>query len=70
MDEASPHGPRGCCRPGPQAAASAPAALLLTPQDVWAVRSTELQRHIEISGPLRAVTTAMVKAKVAGELKA
>lgn len=50
-------------------AASAPAALLLTPQDVWTVRSAELQRHIEISGPLRAVTTAMVKAKVAGELK-
>lgn len=52
-----------------QAAASAPAALLLTPQDVWTVRSAELQRHIEISGPLRAVTSAMVKAKVAGELK-
>lgn len=55
--------------PAAQAAASAPGKLLLTPQDVWAVRSTELQRHIEVSGPLRAVSTAMVKAKVAGELR-
>ncbi|WP_396270221.1 efflux RND transporter periplasmic adaptor subunit [Ideonella sp.] len=52
-----------------QAAASAPAPLLLTAQDVWTVRTAELERHIEISGPLRAVSTALVKAKVAGELK-
>ena len=53
----------------PQAAASAaPVALDLGPGDVLALREVELVRTLTVSGGLKAVDSAMVKAKVAGEL--
>ncbi|TDM09337.1 MAG: efflux transporter periplasmic adaptor subunit [Ideonella sp. MAG2] len=51
------------------AASAASAALALTPQDLWTATSQPLNRHVEVSGPLRAVNSAWVKAKVPGELK-
>lgn len=55
---------------GPAAAASATLPVLaLAPQDVLTARRTELARGIEVSGTLKAVNTALVKARVAGELK-
>jgi RND family efflux transporter MFP subunit len=54
---------------GRPAAASAPQAMLdLAPADVLTLRSTELVRTLAVSGGLRSVDTAMVKARVAGEL--
>lgn len=56
--------------PAPASAAStAQPALTLAPQDVLTARRTELARSIEVSGTLKAVNTALVKARVAGELK-
>lgn len=53
------------------AAASAPAPkpLLLSPQDLIRADLQTLARGIEVSGTLKAVHTAQVKARVAGELK-
>ena len=58
--------------PAPAAAASATgtlAALDLRPDDLVAVRTATLTRTVAVSGSLRAVSTAVVKAKVAGELR-
>jgi RND family efflux transporter MFP subunit len=50
-------------------AASAPLALELGSADVWVARSQALTRTLTVSGGLKAVTSAVVKAKVASELK-
>ena len=50
-------------------AASAPRALELGPADVLVARAQPLTRTLTISGGLKAVTSAVVKAKVASELK-
>ena len=49
--------------------ASAPAALELGAADVLTARTQTLSRTLAISGGLKAVTTAVVKAKVAAEIK-
>lgn len=50
-------------------AGAAPAAVVLDAADLATVRRVELLRTVEVSGGLKAVNTAMVKARVAGELK-
>ncbi|MEK8052171.1 efflux RND transporter periplasmic adaptor subunit [Ideonella sp. DXS22W] len=65
---------RGDTPPAAAAAASSPASaalptLALAAQDLLQARRTELARQIEVSGTLRAINTAVVKARVAGELK-
>jgi membrane fusion protein, multidrug efflux system len=54
------------------AASAAPAsvALELTPADLATVSRTSLTRGVAVSGGLKAANSALVKAKVAGELKA
>lgn len=50
-------------------AATAPAVLMeLGPKDVVSVQNTELQVGLPVSGTLKATQTALVKARVAGEL--
>ena len=55
----------------PAAAASAPveAGIELAATDVVAARSLELSQGLAITGSLRAVNSALVKARVAGELQ-
>jgi RND family efflux transporter MFP subunit len=60
---------RKAAPPGPAAAASAP-ALELDTADTVRVQRVELARAITVSGSVRAVNTAMVKARVPGELQA
>ncbi|MFM2055131.1 MAG: hypothetical protein RL456_3168 [Pseudomonadota bacterium] len=50
-------------------AASAPAGLDLRDDDLVAARGVDLARTVPLTGSLRAVSTALVKAKVAGELR-
>jgi membrane fusion protein, multidrug efflux system len=50
-------------------AASAPLAIELTPADVLVAHVRPLTRTLSVSGGLKAVTSAVVKAKVASELK-
>lgn len=51
------------------AAPSAPVALELAPSDVVTASRLEVVRTLEVSGTIEAVRTAMVKAKVAGEVR-
>lgn len=55
----------------PQTPAPAPASgpVELAPTDVFEVKTVQLQTGLALSGSLRAVDTAWVKAKVAGELQ-
>lgn len=50
-------------------ALTSPGQLELLPQDLLAVAVQALQRGVEVSGSLEAKRSAMVKARVAGELK-
>lgn len=52
-----------------QAAGQTQVSIALGPNDVVTVHSLELRQGIAISGPIKAVNSAFVKAKVAGELQ-
>ena len=62
---------KGASDPPPAVAATAAAApeLDLAPLDLLAARELVLTRQLDVSGSLRAVDSAFVKAKVAAELK-
>ncbi|WP_253950469.1 biotin/lipoyl-binding protein, partial [Methylibium sp. T29] len=62
-----PAGTQG--RAGPHAGAPCDVALELAPLDVARVQPRELLRTLEITGALKAVNSAVVKAKVAGEVQ-
>jgi RND family efflux transporter MFP subunit len=53
----------------PAAATSAPAALDLRDSDLLLAGTADLSRTVALSGSIKAVSTAVVKAKVAGELR-
>jgi RND family efflux transporter MFP subunit len=53
----------------PPAAPRAPLALDLAPGDIVTAREVALARTLEVSGGLKAVNSAIIKAKVAAELK-
>lgn len=52
-----------------QAAQKTEAVVALTPTDLVQVKTIELSQGLAISGPLKAVNSALVKARVAGELQ-
>lgn len=52
-----------------QTAGQTKVSIALGPNDVVTVQSMELRQGIAISGPIKAVNSAFVKAKVAGELQ-
>ncbi len=52
-----------------QEASKTQVAVVLGPQDVVLVKSMDLVQSLTISGPLKAVNAAFVKARVAGELQ-
>jgi RND family efflux transporter MFP subunit len=52
-----------------QEASKTQVAVVLGPQDVVTVKSMDLVQSLTISGPLKAVNAAFVKARVAGELQ-
>lgn len=53
----------------PPATAKAPAALELAPSDIATARRQELVGTLEVTGAIKAVNSAVVKAKVAAELQ-
>jgi RND family efflux transporter MFP subunit len=56
--------------PDPQASATrAPSGLDLAPGDVVTARTIELPRTLDVSGGLKAVNSAIIRAKVAAEIK-
>ena len=55
--------------PAPAPAAPVAAVIELTPSDIIEARTGALSRSIEISGTVRAVDSAFVKARVSGELR-
>lgn len=59
----------GTSSPAAAAAASAPTALDLRDSDLVLATSADLARTVTLSGSVKAVSTALVKAKVAGELR-
>jgi RND family efflux transporter MFP subunit len=52
-----------------QTAAKAQAVVELTPADWVPVKTMEMQQGLAVSGPLKAVNSAFIKARVAGELQ-
>jgi len=56
--------------PAASTAATAARPLELLPQDLLTARRQPLQRGVEVTGTLEAVRSAVLRAKVAGELKA
>jgi RND family efflux transporter MFP subunit len=61
----------GAAPPGPAAAASAARpAVELAPTDIAGAEKTEIVRTLAVSGGLKAVQSAFVKARVAAEIKA
>ena len=56
-------------RPAPAPAVRAPSGLDLAPGDVVVARRIELPRTLEVSGGLKAVNSAVIRAKVAAEVK-
>lgn len=52
-----------------QAAQKAEVSITLAASDLVQVRSLQLQQVVTISGPIRAVNTAMVKARIPGKLR-
>jgi RND family efflux transporter MFP subunit len=60
---------RPAATPAPAAASAAPVVIDLAAADVTAVRRVDLARTIPVSGGLRAQRSAVLKAKVAGELQ-
>ena len=56
--------------PGAAGAATTPASIELLASDVTQVRSRDLRQVLPLSGALRAVNQAAVKARVAGEVRA
>ena len=55
--------------PAAAASAAAPAALELMPDDVVSARLQRLSRQVEVSGSIKAVQAAFIKARVPGELR-
>jgi RND family efflux transporter MFP subunit len=60
---------RGGGAPAPAAAASAPAAIELAPTDLARASTQALVRTVDVSGGLVAVQSALVKARIAAELR-
>ncbi|MDO8320639.1 efflux RND transporter periplasmic adaptor subunit [Rhodoferax sp.] len=52
-----------------QAAQKSPVSIALAASDLVRVKTLELQQTVLISGPIKAVNTALVKARVPGELR-
>lgn len=52
-----------------QASAQVEAAITLVPADLVKVQQRELTQHLAVSGTLKATQTAVIKARVAGELQ-
>lgn len=55
--------------PAASPSAAAPVALELTPDDLVSAKLQPLSRQVEVSGSIKAVQSAMVKARVPGELR-
>ncbi|MGN6389499.1 MAG: efflux RND transporter periplasmic adaptor subunit [Burkholderiaceae bacterium] len=60
---------RQASQAAPRAAAAALAALELLPSDIAQARTATLRRTLPVTGPVSAVNQAVVKARVAGEVR-